>query len=276
MSKNTRRVVVSRTVTYQTSYDVVGYPEETGANLLTVLGGAAGTTGQLALGELLSDAALARNGIITRADWTVVGTPINIESYGIRPQNQALVMGQRLISMKPVAGNEAALGKQFVVTTSGTTANVATEPTWNLTDGGTTVDGTATLRTLPKFPTLTNYAISTVYPVGTVLRPSAGSLKEFLVTTQNTSSASTPTWTSMDSIGATGAFQTSGQLVCIAGCTTFAFNTNYNLGDLVKPSGASSQEYLCITKGVSGVAALTLAAVGDSAFFGTAKFKRMV
>lgn len=275
MPKNTRRVTVTRTVTFTTTVDTPGYPEETDPNMLTVLGGAAGNTGTLSIGELLAGSNLANNGTITRGNWSVSGTSTNVEPYITRPQNAALVLGQRVASIRPPTGSEAALGKLFFVATAGTTANVSTEPAWTLTDGGTTSDGTVTFRTLPKFPTLTTFAAATVYAIGTILRPSAASMKEFLVTTATTASTTAPTWTSIDTLGAANALPGAGNVICIAGCLTYAFQTQYALGDVVKPSAASSEEYLVTVAGRSDTTALT-AAVGANVVRGTATFRRLV
>lgn len=274
MPKNTRRVTVTRTVTFTTTVDSPGYPEETDANMLVVLGGAAGNTGTLSIAELLAGSNLANNGTISKGNWSVTGTSLNVEPYITRPQNAALALGQRVASIKPVAGNEAALGKLFFVAAAGTTANSATEPTWATTDGGSTTDGTVTLRTLPKFPTLTTFAAATVYAVGTILRPSATSLKEFLVTTATTASTTAPTWTSLDSLGAVNSLPGAGAVICVAGADTYAFQTQYALGQLVKPSAASAEEYLVTVAGRSDVTALT-ATVGSSVTRGTATFKRI-
>lgn len=275
MPRNTRRATVTRTVTFTTTIDTPGRPEETDANLVTLLGGAAGTTGTLAIAELLSGSNLANNGVINRGNWSVTGTSVNIEPYITRPQNTALALGQRITSLTPPSGSEAALGKLFVVTTPGTTANTATEPTWALTNASTTTDGTATLRTIDKFYALTTFASATVYGVGTIVRPSALSLKEFLVTTATTASTATPTWTSLDALGAANALPGAGAVICIAGCLTYAFQVQYALGDLVKPSAASSEEYLVTTAGRSDTTALTTT-VGASITRGTAVFKRIV
>lgn len=275
MPKNTRRVTVTRTVTFTTTIDTPGRPEETDANILTLLGGAAGTTGTLAIGELLAGSNLSNAGSVNRGNWSVTGTSLNIEPYITRPQNTPLTLGQRVASIKPVSGNEAALGKLFVVSVAGTTANSATEPTWSLTDGGTTTDGTVTFRTLPKFPTLTTFAAATVYAVGTILRPAATSLKEFLVTTATTASTTAPTWTNLDTLGASNSLPGAGAVICIAGCVTYTFQTQYALGDVVKPSAASAEEYLVTTAGRSDTTALT-ASVGASVTRGTATFKRII
>lgn len=275
MPKNTRRVTVTRTVTFTTTIDAPGYPEETDANMLVNLGGAAGTTGTLSIAELLSGSNLANNGTISRGNWSVSGTSSNIEPYITRPQNAALTLGQRVASLRPVSGNEAAPGKLFFVAVAGTTANSSTEPTWTLTDGGTTTDGTVTFRTIPKFPTLTTFAAATVYAVGTILRPAAGSLKEFLVTTATTASTTAPTWTSIDTLGASNALPGAGNVICIAGCDTYAFQTQYALGQMVKPAAASSEEYIVTAAGRSDTSALTTT-VGSSVTRGTATFKRII
>lgn len=272
MPKNTRRVTVSRTITYVTTIDTPGYPEESDANMLVILGGAAGNTGTLSLGDLLAGSNLSNNGTITKNNWAV-SSSANIEPYITRPQNTALSLGQRVASVSPVSGNEAALGKLFVVTTAGTTANAATEPTWTLTDGNTTTDGTATFRTISKFATISNYAVG-AQTLGAIVRPATGSLKEFLVTTAGTSTGA-PTWTSSDTIGAAVSFPGAGAAVCIAGCVTYAFQTQYELGAVVKPSGASSEEYLVTVAGRSDTTALTTT-VGASVTRGTATFKRII
>ncbi len=142
-------------------------------------------------------------------------------------------------------------------------------------DAGRTTDGTLTFRCIPKFPTLTTYAQSTVYGAGTILRPAATSMKEYLVTTANTAAATTPTWTSNDTVGAVVAFQTGGSAICIAGCRTYANLTAYALGDVVKPSAASSEEYLVTVAGTSGVTTPS-AIVGNPSVSGSATFKRIV
>jgi hypothetical protein len=275
MPKNTRRITVTRTATFTTTIDVPGYPEETDANMLINLGGAAGNTGTLSIAELLSGSNLANNGTIVRGNWSATGTSVNIEPYITRPQNAALALGRRVASITPPSGSEAALGKLFFVAVAGTTANNAVEPTWVTTDGSTTTDGTVTYRTLPKFPTLTTFVAATAYAVGTILRPAATSLKEFLVTTATTTSTTAPVWTNLDTLGASTALPVAGNVICISGCVTYAFQTQYALGDLVKPSAASSEEYIVTVAGRSDVAALT-AAVAASVTRGTATFKRII
>jgi hypothetical protein len=281
MPKNTRRVTVTRTVTFTTTIDTPGYPEETNANMLTLLGGAAGNTGTLAIGELLSGADLANAGVVSRGNWSVTGTPTNIEPYITRPQNTPLTLGQRVVSVRPRDGQEAARGKLFFVSVAGTTANIttpvsnSTECSWTLTDGNTTSDGTVVYRTLPKFPTLTTFVAATVYAVGTILRPNVNSQKEFLVTTATTASTTTPTWTNLDTLGAASSLPGAGAVICIAGAVTYAFQTQYALGDIVKPNSGSAEEYLVTVAGRSDTTALT-ATFGSTVVRGTVSFKRVV
>jgi len=281
MPKNTRRVTVTRTATFTTTVDVPGYPEETDGNVLTLLGGAAGTTGTLSIGELLAGANLANNGVINRTNWSVSGSSSNVEPYTVRPQNSSLPLGQRIASIRPRDGQEAALGKLFFVSVAGTTANItvpvsnSTECSWTLTDGGVTTDGTVTYRTLPKFPTMINFLGATVYPVGTILRRASTSLKEFLVTTATSAATTNPTWTNIDTLGAANSLPGAGAVVCIAGCVTYAFQTQYVLGAVVKPSAPSSEEYLVTGAGRSDTTALS-ASVGATVVRGTASFKRVI
>lgn len=275
MSKHVRRVTVQRTVTYTATIDTPGRPEETDANVLIANGGAAGATGLLSIAELLAGATAANAGSITRGNWSVTGTSVNIEPYIVRPQNAALAVGQRIVSVTPPGGYEAARGKLFFVSGAGTTANTATEPNWTLTDGSTTTDGGVTYRTIPKFYTPTTAVTATTYAVGTILRPSATSLKEYLVTAQS-GNFTTPTWTSNDAVGTSFAAGAA-TLLCISGVKTYAALTSFALGDNVKPSAASSEEYLVIVAGqtdTSASAALT-ASVGSTVAIGGVTFKRM-
>jgi hypothetical protein len=275
MPKNTRRVTVTRTVTFTTTIDSPGQPEATDANMLTYLGGAAGTTGTLAIGELLAGSDLANNGIISRGNWSVTGTSVNVEPYTTRPKNTALSVGTRVASIKPPVGKEAALADLFVVTTAGTTANSDAEPSWNTAAYGATTDGTVTYRTIPKFYTPTTFVAATAYAAGTILRPSASSTKEFLVTIATTAATTAPTWTNLDTLGASNSLPGAGAVVCIAGCSTYANRTPYALGEIVKPSAASAEEYIVTTAGRSDTTALTTT-VGASVTRGTATFKRLV
>lgn len=280
MPKNTRRVTVTRTVTFTATVDTAGYPEESDSAMLTLLGGAAGNTGTLAIGELLAGSNLTNNGVINRANWSVTGTSVNIEPYITRPRNTALPIGQRVTSISPASGNEAALGKLFVVTAintgtnGGRTADSASEPTWNLTNGNTTTDGGITYRTIDKFPSIVNFTGSTAYSLGTIVRPSTNSPLEFLVTTAGTSASSAPTWSNGDNVGSTLTSNTV-TFTCIAGNVTYAFQTQYALGDIVKPIAATNDQYIVTTAGRSDTTALS-ASVGASVTRGTAVFKRLV
>jgi hypothetical protein len=281
MPKNTRRVSVTRTVTFTATIDTPGYPEESDANMLVILGGAAGNTGTLSIGELLAGSNLSNNGTIVRGNWSASGASVNIDPYITRPQNTPLSLGQRIASVRPRDGQEAALGKLFFVSVAGTTANIttpvnnSTEASWTLTDGNTTTDGTVTYRTIPKFYTPTNFVTATVYAVGTIVRPAATSLKEFLITTATSASTTAPTWTNLDTLGATNNLPGAGAVICISGCLTYAFQTQYALGDVVKPSAVSSEEYIVTVAGRSDTSALT-ASVNASVTRGTATFKRII
>ena len=123
---------------------------------------------------------------------------------------------------------------------------------------------------------LTTFAAATVYAVGTILRPSTNSMKEFLVTTATTASTTAPTWTDLDGLGAASSLPVAGAVICIAGCETYAFQTQYALGAVVKPSATSTQEYLVTVAGRSDTTALSVATVGNTVTRGTATFKRIV
>lgn len=278
MPKHVRRVTVTRTVTFTATIDTAGRPQETDANILVANGGAAGGTGVLSIAELLAGS-IANNGQINRINWSATGTSVDVEPYIVRPQNTALPLGQRVASITPPSGLAAAVGKLFVVSTAGTTANVSAEPNWNLNDGQTTTDGTVTFRTIPKFYTPTTAVTSTTYAVGTILRPSATSMKEFLVTAQS-GAFTTPTWSQAaggnDTLGVSFAAGAA-TLMCISGCVTYAALTSYQLGDTVKPTDTSAQEYIVIVAGQSPASGtLTAASVGNDVVLGTVTFRRIV
>lgn len=275
MPKNTRRVTFTRTVTFTATIDTPGRPEETDANMLTALGGATGTFGPLSIAELLAGSA-ANNGVLTRGNWSATGTSLNVEPYTTRPASAGLSLGQRIASISPPSGYEAARNKLYVVSVAGTTGAGTTEPNWSLTDGGTTTDGTVTYRTIPKFPTIVNFAISSAVALGAIIRPTSTSLKEYLVTTAGTTAGSAPTWTSNDAVGASITSNTA-VLLCIAGVTLYGFNQVFGLGEVVKPLAASSAEFICTAAGTSDTNALDTGspAVGASVTRGTATFKRL-
>lgn len=275
MPKNTRRITVTRSITYTATIDTPGYPEADDADMLVRLGGAAGNTGMLSIGELLAGS-LTSNGSIVKENWSVVlDASTNVEPYTTRPKDAPLSIGARVASIKPPAGKEAALGKLFVVTVAGTTGTSDTEPNWNTANGGTTTDNTVTYRTIPKFYTPTTFAAGTVYAVGSILRPSNTSAKEFLVTTATTAATTAPTWTDLDVPGDANSLPGAGAVICIAGCKTYSYLTFFALGDVVKPSAASTQEYLVTVAGRSDTSALSVASVGGSVTRGTAQFKRI-
>ena len=275
MPKNTRRVTFTRTVIYTATIDTPGRPEESDANMLTALGGASGTFGPLSIAQLLAGSA-SNAGVISPGTWAATGTSLNVEPYTTRPALSGLSLGQRIASLNPPSGYEAARGKLFVVTVAGTTAAGTTEPNWNLTDGNTTTDSTVTYRTVSKFPTLNTFAISTAYALGAIIRPTSTSLKEYLVTTAGTTAGTAPTWTSSDAIGNSITSNTA-VLLCIAGITPYAFSQVFGLGELVKPAANPSQEFICTAAGTSDVTVLDSGAptVGSSVTRGTATFKRL-
>lgn len=274
MPKSTRRITVTRTVTYTTTIDVPGYPEADSATVITALGGAEGTSGTLALGELLSGS-VANAGAISPSNWSASGSLANIESYTTRVPDFVMQLGQRIASVSPPVGYETARSRLFVITARTgdfKTGASSAEPTWNTTVGGTTADDAVTFMAIDKFGTVSVYSAAAL-TAGTVVKPSANSLKEFLVTT-NTTFSGTPTWTSFDSLGQTGG--TSSALMCISGCKTYGALSLFSLGDIVKPSAASSDEYIVTTGGKTDTTTSLSASVGSSVTIGTVVFKRIV
>lgn len=296
MPKNTRRITVTRTVTYKTTIDtpgIVHIPQSTAGDTttLTQLGGADGATGVMAIAELLAGSDLTHNGTITKTDWSI-SAKADIEPYLTRPKNTALPVGTRVASTNPSQDKLAALGKLFVVVAidktvnDGKTANSNDEPEWNTANGGITTDGGITYRTLPKFPDadqLRQFVSATAYGVGTILKPASTSLKEFLVTTATTDNTQPQAWATFDVVGQSknlvATKGTSGHVICIAGCQTYAYRTQYAIGDLVKPTADSNSEYLVVAAGRSNTAVLesaTAPAVGTEVTRGTAKFRKIV
>lgn len=293
MPKNTRRITVTRTITYTTTIDtpgIVHIPHTAAGDTttLTQLGGADGATGVMAIAELLAGSDLEHDGTITKTNWSI-SAKADIEPYLTRPKNTALPIGTRVASTNPSQDKLAALGKLFVVVAidktvnDGKTANSNDEPAWNTANGGITTDGGITYRTLPKFPDanqLRQFVSATAYGAGTILKPASTSLKEFLVTMATTATTQPQAWATFDKVGqvknlvaTTG---TSGQVICIAGCQTYAYRTQYAMGDLVKPTADSNDEYLVIVSGKSDTTDLSVASAGGEVVRGTAKFRRIV
>lgn len=297
MPKNTRRITVTRTVTYTTTIDNPGMVDiaHTAADSVTLnkIGGATGATGVMAIAELLAGSDWVHNGTITKGDWSI-SSKADVEPYITRPKNTALPIGARVVSTNPGKEKLIAQSKLFVVTAidktvnDGRTANSNTEPDWSLGHGVETTDGGIKYRTLPKFPNsnqLVAFAEKTAYSIGVVLKPSANSLKEFLVIAATNTNTTTPVWTNWDSTdGLERALTGGGRVICIAGCKTYDYLTQYAVGDLVKPAKDSSQEYLVIVAGKSNTKVLekTEAATpadvapGGEIVHGTAKFRRIV
>lgn len=277
MPKNVRRATFTHTITYTFTTDFPGYPEETDTNLLTLAGGAAGNTGILSVGDLLAGS-IAASGVLSKGNWSVTGTSVNVESYISRPQNTALTVGRRVASVSPPTGYTGATAKMYFVEVAGTTANSATEPNWSMTDGGQTTDGTVTYRTLPRYPSFANFAVSTAYTLGQMVRPSGTSLKEYVVTVAGTSAASAPTWTNADNYAET---ITSGGVtfMSVTDCAVVGDYSLYALGDLVKTAAGSNLEFICTVAGTTGASASTALgaiSVGATVTNGTATFKRVV
>jgi hypothetical protein len=271
MPKSSRRVTFTRTITYTFTSDFPGYPEASSGDMLTNAGGAAGATGTLSIGNLLAGS-VANAGVVNAGNWSVSGSPVNVEPFQTRVPSFAMTIGQRVASVSSDPAQAVAASRLFVVRTAGTTGSGATEPSWNTTVGGTTADGSVTFMAVDRFATPTNYSAANI-TAGTIVRPTATSMKEFLVTTTTTFSG-TPTWTSIDTVGTTGG--TNSALLCIAGAKTYAPLTLFNLGDVVKPTAGSSEEYLVLVGGKSDTTASLTATVGNSVTLGTAQFKRIV
>jgi hypothetical protein len=191
-TKGTRRVTFTRTVTQTFTCD---FPGKAGVADATIL---ADTNTPLNLGELLAKATLSHNGSVNNGAWAVSGTSADIYNYGARTPNAPLALGDRVAALDAsVAG---ANGKIYVVTVitpgtnEGKTAAATNEPVWNQTLAGNTVDGGITFTTIPKFYTPSTFAINTVYALGDVVKPTAGSTEEYIVSVAGTSAGDAPAW----------------------------------------------------------------------------------
>lgn len=191
MAKTTARITFTKTKSFTVTLDFPGQTSLSDAELLTSAGGAAGSFGQLSLGELLAGASSA-SGVVNNGNWSVSISKAAIEPYSMWFASTVLTAGARVAPTNP--GN-----RLFVSTGAGTTGS--TEPTWNNTIGGNTTSGTVTFMAIDKFFTASTFATGTVYATGQVVKPSAGSAAEFLVIAAGTSAGSAPSWPT--TIGAT-------------------------------------------------------------------------
>ena len=191
-AKNTRRVTFSKTVTYTFTAD---FPGKAGVSDATIL---ADSNAPLAIGELLARAAVSHNGNIDNGAWAVTGTSTDVHSYSARVANLPLSLGDRVVALgSPIMG---ATGKIYVVTeidpdaNEGKTSAIFDEPDWTQTLAGSTVDGGITFTTLPKFYTPSTFAIDTAYALGVIIKPTAESTEEYIVSVAGVSDAGAPAW----------------------------------------------------------------------------------
>lgn len=267
MSKSTKRVTFTRTVTQTYTADMAGFAGTSDANCLVA---ANQPNGVNAIGSLLAGTTSA-NGAINNGAWSVSGTGTYAEPIGVFAPSTVYQIGQVVAPTNVTPGSLL-----YVVTARASDFKTgATEPTWGTTIGGTTVSGNVTFRAFAKHTAPLTFATSTSYTLGQRIRPSANSLKEFIVTTAGTSDISAPTWTSNDSLG-TSVTSNTAVMLCIAGVTTYATQTRYALGDVIKPSSGSSEEWLCTVAGKTDGSSAPTGSVGASVARGTATFLRVV
>jgi hypothetical protein len=117
--------------------------------------------------------------------WSVSGASTAIEQYSMYTNSYAYTLGQQITGTSPT-------NRLYVCKTAGTTGT--SEPTWDQTIGNSTTAGTASFITVDKFVTVITFAISTAYTLGQIVKPTAGSAYEFVVTAAGTSAATSPTW----------------------------------------------------------------------------------
>lgn len=269
MPKSTRRVTFTRSVTFTFTAEFANYVGQTDADALTAANLPGGVN---SIGELLAGS-LAANGQRSPGAWSVSGSGVLVEPIGLFVPGFVYTIGQR------VAPSSNPADRIFIVSArTGNFQSGASEPTWNTTIGQTTTSNNVTFMAVAKFTAPLTRANSTAYTAGQIIRPSANSLKEFLVTTGGTSAASAPSFVGAnDAIGASFADGTA-TLLCIAGAADYAALTSYFLGDVVTPNSSSSEEYVCVTAGRTDTSASTAltATVGNNVTVGTAAFRRVV
>lgn len=180
MAKTTKRIEFQRTITVKFTADMPGFAAETDAAALSAAGL---PNGVLNIGNLLARSTGA-NGVWTEGAWSVSTAGTAIEPYGIFVPSFAYAIGGRI---NPAGGDRLQICR-----VAGTSA--ASEPTWSTTIGASTTSGGAQFTCVSKFYTVSNFAVSTAYTVGQIVRPTAGNTREFLVTVAGTSAASAPTW----------------------------------------------------------------------------------
>lgn len=187
MAKTTKRVEFQRTITLRYFADMPAFGGETDAAALA----AANLPGGInSIGNLLAQSAAA-GGTYTEGNWSVSTAGVAIEPYGIFVPSYAYAVGDRI--------NPPGSAFLYICRVAGISA--AAEPTWGTTVGGSTTSGTAQFACVSKFYPTPNFAVSTAYTVGQIVRSGAGNSREFLVTVAGTSAASAPTWPS--TVGAT-------------------------------------------------------------------------
>lgn len=180
MAKTTKRVEFQRTITVKYFADMPAFGAETDANALV----AANLPGGInSIGNLLAQSAAA-SGTYTEGAWSVSTAGVAIEPYGIFVPSYAYAIGDRICPPGSAV--------MQICRVAGTSA--ASEPAWSTATGASTTSGGAQFTAVPKFYTVSNFAVSTAYTVGQIVRSAGGSTRELLVTVAGTSAASAPTW----------------------------------------------------------------------------------
>jgi hypothetical protein len=267
MPKSVRRVTFQRQPTLTYTADMPGFVSQSNADLLAA---ANLPNGVNSLGELLAGSPAAA-GNINQGTWAVSGTPYLAEPYGVFAPNTVYQIGQVVAPTNVTPGSLL-----YVVTArTGDFRTGATEPNWPTAVGNTVASGNVTFRAFLKHTLPTNFANSMTTTLGQRIRPSANSLKEFIVTTAGTAAASAPAWTSNDTVGASITSNTT-TFICIAGCTVYGTQTLYGLGDVIKPSAGSTEEWVCTAAGKTDDSAAPTGAVAASVTRGAATFQRVV
>lgn len=183
MAKTTKRITFTRTITLAYTADMPAFAAETDAAALAAANLPGGVN---SIGNLLAQSAAA-NGTYSEGDWSVSGTGTAVEPYGIFVPSYAYAIGDRICPPGSAV--------MQICRVAGTSA--ASEPTWSTTTGASTTSGGAQFTAVPKFYTVSNFAVSTAYTVGQIVRSATGNTREFMVTVAGTSAASAPTWPSV-------------------------------------------------------------------------------
>jgi hypothetical protein len=269
MAKTTKRVTFSRTVTFTYTADMPGYASESDANALAA---ANGPNGVNSIGELLAGSTAAL-GAILRGSWAVPTATVTGSISGTTLTVTAVTSGT-LVPGQTITGTNVVSSTIITGYGTGTGGTGTYTVNQSQTVASTTITATgAGVSIEPYNIFVPSYAYALSDRVVPATNPGN---RLFIVRTAGTSAATEPTWNNTIGTSTTSGGVTFCAVDKFYTATTFAVSTAYTVGQVVKPTAGSANEFLCITAGTSaGTAPTWPTTMGATVTSGTATFQNI-